>query len=149
MPIQGYETYCTLYVGLINQSINQFISVVACDRVARVSEQLTISNQRLCSAGDNDRRSKRFCSNAVLGVNFTWQIVKTRVIRLREIEGSNVRDQIALCAFHSFLVEVQINAGYILDPSAYGSGNVRVITYMRMRNKNPEIRIAGSPCRLQ
>ena len=46
-------------------------------------------------------------------------------------------DQIALCAFHSFLVEVEMNAGYILDPSAYGSGNVRVTTYMRMRNNNP------------
>ena len=64
-------------------------------------------------------------------------------------EGSNVGDQISLCAFHSFLVEVQINAGYILDPSAYGSGNVHVSTYMHMRNNNPEIRIAGSFCRLQ
>ena len=76
-------------------------------------------------------------------------MVKTRVIRLRVKEGSNVGDQIALCAFHLFLVGVQINAGYILDPSAYGSGNVRVSTYMRMRNSNPEIRIAGSTCRLQ
>ena len=74
---------------------------------------------------------------------------QTRVIRLRVIEGSNVRDQIALCAFHSFLVEVPMNAGHILDPSAYGSGNVCVITCMSMRNNNPEIRIAGSPCRLQ
>ena len=39
-----------------------------------------------------------------------WQMVKTRVIRLRVIEGPNVRDQIALCAFHSFLVEVQTSA---------------------------------------
>ena len=75
--------------------------------------------------------------------------VKTRVIRLRVKEGSNMGDQIALCEFHSFLVEVQMSAGYILDPSAYGSGNVRVTTYMRMRNNNPEIRIAGSSCRLQ
>ena len=28
-------------------------------------------------------------------------------------EGPNARDQIALCAFHSFLVEVQTNAGNI------------------------------------
>ena len=75
--------------------------------------------------------------------------MKTRVIRLRVIEGSNVGDQIPLCTFHSFLVEVQMNAGYILDPSAYGSGNVRVTTYMRMRNNNPEIRIAGSSYLLQ
>ena len=35
------------------------------------------------------------------------------MIRLRVIEGPNTRDQIVLCAFHSFLVEVQVNAGYI------------------------------------
>ena len=51
-------------------------------------------------------------------------------------------------SLYSFLVEVQMNAGYILDPSAYGSGNARVTTYMRMRNNNPEIRIAGSSCPL-
>ena len=38
---------------------------------------------------------------------------QTRVIRLRVIEVPNARDQIALCTFHSFLVEVQTNAGYI------------------------------------
>ena len=68
---------------------------------------LTSNNQRLRSAGDNDRRLKRFC------VSFTWQMVKTRVIRFRVIESPNARDQIALCAFHSFLVQVQTNAGYI------------------------------------
>ena len=41
----------------------------------------TSNNQRLRSAGDNDRRSKR--SSALLCVSFTWQMVKTRVIRLR------------------------------------------------------------------
>ena len=61
---------------------------------------------------NNGRESKRYCSNAVLWVSFLWQIVKTRVIRLRVIEGPNARDQIALCAFHSILVEVQTNAGY-------------------------------------
>ena len=37
-------------------------------------------------------------------------------IRLRVIESPNASDQIAFCAFHSFhsfLVEVQMNAGYI------------------------------------
>ena len=29
------------------------------------------------------------------------------------IESPNARDQIALCATHSFLVEVQTNAGFI------------------------------------
>ena len=50
---------------------------------------------------------------------------KTRVIRIRVIEGPNAHDQIALCAFHSFLVKIQTNA-YI----------------PRMRNNNLEIRIA-------
>ena len=62
-------------------------------------------------------------------------MVKTRVIRLRGVEGRDARDQITFCAFHSFLVEVQTNAGY---------------TYMRrMRNNNLDIRIAGSSCRPQ
>ena len=59
----------------------------------------TSNNQRLGSAGDNDRRSKRFCSNAV--------------IRGREVQGRSARDQIAFHALHTFLVEVQTNAGYI------------------------------------
>ena len=41
-------------------------------------------------------------------------MVKTRVIRLRVFDGSNARDQIArFCTFHSFLVEVQTNAGVL------------------------------------
>ena len=52
-------------------------------------------------------------SIAVLCVSFTWQMMKTRVIRLRGIKGRNARDQIAFCALHSFLVEVQTNAGRI------------------------------------
>ena len=80
----------------------------------------TSNNQRLWSAGDNDRRSKRFCSNDELYVIFTWQMVKTRVIRLRVIDA---HDQIAFCAFHSFLAELIL------------------ATYMqRMRNNNPKIR---------
>ena len=63
--------------------------------------------------GDNDRRSKRFCSIAVFCVSFTWQMVKTRVIKLRGAEGRDAREQIAFCPFHSFLVEVQTNAGHI------------------------------------
>ena len=69
----------------------------------------TTKNQRLQSAGDNDRRLKRFCSNAVLRVDFTNQMVKTHVIRQRGVEVRNARDQIAFCSFHSFLVEVQTN----------------------------------------
>ena len=51
----------------------------------------------------------------------------------RVSEGPNACDQIAFCAFHLFLVEVQTNAGYM----------------RRMRNNNLEIRYAGSSCRLQ
>ena len=59
-------------------------------------------------------------------------MVKTWVIRLRVMDSSNTSDQIAFCAFHSFLVEVQTKV------------------YMRrMRNNNLEIRIAGSSCRPQ
>ena len=67
----------------------------------------------LGSAGDNERRPKRFCSNALLCVSFNWQMVKIRVIRLRGVEGRNARGQITFCEFHSFLVEVQTNAGYM------------------------------------
>ena len=38
-------------------------------------------------------------------------MLKRRVIRVREVEGRKARHQIAVCAFHSFLVEVQTNAG--------------------------------------
>ena len=51
--------------------------------------------------------------NAVLCVGFTKQMVKTRVITLRGVEGRDARDQIALCASHSFLVEVQTDADEI------------------------------------
>ena len=79
------------------------------------------------------RRCKRFCSIAVLCVSFTWQMVKTRVIRLRGAEGRDARDQTAFRAFHSFLVEVRMLA-----------------TYMRlMRTKNLKIKIASSSCRPQ
>ena len=54
-----------------------------------------------------------FATWAELCVSFTWQIVQTRVIRLQVIERLKARDQIVFCAFHSFLVEVQMNAGYI------------------------------------
>ena len=49
----------------------------------------------------------------VISVSFTLWIVKTRMIRLLVIEGPSVCDQIAFCAFHSFLVEAQMNPVYI------------------------------------
>ena len=67
----------------------------------------TGNNQRLRNAGNNDQKSKRFCSNALLCVGFTLQMVKTRVIISRVFEDPNARDQIAFYTFHSFLVEVQ------------------------------------------
>ena len=93
----------------------------------------TRNNQRLRSAGDNDQKSKRFCSSAVLCLSFTWEMVKTRKIRLGVIESANARDQSAFCAFHTLLVDVQTNAGHIHATHAH----------------NLEIRIAGSSCRLQ
>ena len=36
----------------------------------------------------------------------------------QEIEGKKERDQIAFCAFHLFLVEVQMNAAYIHETHA-------------------------------
>ena len=43
----------------------------------------TSNNQRLRNAGENDRRPKHFCSSTVLCISFTWQMVKTWVIRLQ------------------------------------------------------------------
>ena len=57
-----------------------------------------------------------FACIAVLWVSFMWQIVKTHMIRLQVMEGPNTHDQIAFCAFRSFLVQVQRNvagAGYM------------------------------------
>ena len=66
--------------------------------------------------GDNDQRSTHFCSNvqcALCKFHITKLMVKTHVIKLLGIEGPNTCDQIACHAFHSLLVEVQMNSGYI------------------------------------
>lgn len=55
-----------------------------------------------------DRRSKLSGSNAHA----------LHGIRLRVLEGPNMRDQIALYVCHSFLDEVQTNAGYVLAAHA-------------------------------
>ena len=55
----------------------------------------------LRNAGDNDRRSKRFCSN------------EGALPKFHVTDGHNMGDQIAFYAFHLFLVEVQTKAGYI------------------------------------
>ena len=95
-------------LSFVNSSASQF-----CNSSSHLFKNTTSNNQMLGSAGDNERRSKRFCSNALLCVSFIRQMVKIRVIRLRGVEGRNARDQITFCAFHSFLVEVQTNTGYI------------------------------------
>ena len=87
-----------LYAGCVVAKI----CVVQCSHVVgyvnEVKETLfirTSNNQRLRNASNNNRRSKRFCSIAVLYANFTLKMIKTRVIRLRVFEGPNARDQIA------------------------------------------------------
>ena len=67
---------------------------------------ITSNNQRLRSAGDNDRMSNAEVSRDRYGSQKTSDLTSYRL-------GPNARDQIAFCTFHSFLVEVQINAGYI------------------------------------
>ena len=49
----------------------------------------------------------------VLHIGSSLEMVKTGMIRLQVTEASKVHDQTVFCAFHSFLVEVQTNAGYI------------------------------------
>ena len=49
----------------------------------------------------SDRRPKRSCFNV------------SALRKFHVIEGQNARDQVAFFAFHSFLVEVRTNAGYI------------------------------------
>ena len=61
------------------------------------------------SAGNNDGGWKRFYSNAV---HCPIDGRNTR-IRFRVKEDPNASDLIAFCEFHSFLVKVQTNAGYI------------------------------------
>ena len=87
------------------------ICVVQCSRVVGDVNYMkdtlfirTSNNQRLRNAGNNDRRSKCFCSNAVLCVNFMLQMVETRVIKLRVFEGSNARDQICAVLYIPFIL---------------------------------------------
>ena len=47
----------------------------------------------------------------VFSESFTWQKAKTRMTRIKMIEGSNACDQIAFHALGSFLVDVETNTG--------------------------------------
>ena len=58
----------------------------------------TSNNQRLRSAGDNDRRSKRFCAKAVLWVCFTWHTVKNTRDQITSIRRSKrARPNCVIC----------------------------------------------------
>ena len=68
------------------------------------------NNQRLGSAGDNDRRSKGSVAPTLCFAYFSLdRCLKHAWIRRRGVEGRNAGDQIAFCAFHTFLT----NAGYV------------------------------------
>ena len=58
-------------------------------------------------------QSNTFAPMLCFWVCFTRWMIKTCVIRLCGVEGRNMHDQIVFCTFHSFLVEVQMNAGHI------------------------------------
>ena len=67
--------------------------------------------------GGNNRRSKLLVKmllhhHCALR-KFHVTDVKTRVIRLQVIVGPDVHDQGVFCAFHTFLVVVQTNTGYM------------------------------------
>ena len=83
------------------------------EKAAWKSTDISLGVRYTCTYTSNNQRPKRFCFNAVLCKGFTWQTVKTCVTTLLGVEGRKAQDQIAFCAFHSFLVEVQTNAGYI------------------------------------
>ena len=93
----------------------------------------TSNNQSLGSADEIDA-TERSGSSAVLCVSFTRYKFKTRVFRLREVEGPNARDQIAFSAFHSLLVVVQMNAVYI--QSTPDNSN--------LQGKSKKVRVIGS-----
>ena len=83
------------------------------EKAAWKSTDISLGVRYTCTYTSNNQRPKRFCFNAVPCKGFTWQTVKTCVTRLLGVEGRKAQDQIAFCAFRSFLVEVQMNAGYI------------------------------------
>ena len=69
---------------------------------------ITSNNQRLRSVDDIDRSWKRFCSDHCCALR-KLHVTDSKNIRdqITSDKGPNARDQIAFCAFHSFLVEVQ------------------------------------------
>ena len=74
---------------------------------------LTSNNQRLRSVGDNNRMSKRFHSQCCALCKVHVIDCQSMCDQISSDKGANASNQIAFCAFHSFLVEVQMNPGYI------------------------------------
>ena len=102
--------------------IFQYLTTVAFSAKTRPLVEALVDILLIITKGNGGRATmiedqsswwKRFWTSAVLCVSVRWQMVKKRVIRLRMIDGRKARDQSAFCAFHTFLVEVQTNAGYI------------------------------------
>ena len=112
--------FCAIYTCYWKSDTRNLMSLVIlrlyfmcaeCNAVEREQYNFPSSKiQRFRNVGDNDRRSKRFCSNAVLCANFTWQMVKTRAIRLWVIEGPNVRNEHSI---HSKWKFKQMQATYM------------------------------------
>ena len=122
----------SLWFAILLESTGTFVLSGSCSVVSslrRLLPLITSNNQRLRSAGDNDRRSKSSCSNAALCVRFTSS-KHPYVIRLRAIERPNARDQIVI--------------RFILSGRPHEPGYI-----CTMRNSNLEIRTAGSSCRPQ
>ena len=91
---------------------------MALDALSLIPYNYTSNNQRLRSANDNDQRAKHFLLQSWALPKFHMTDIQNVhdqicVIRFQVIEGPNAYNQIAFCAFHSFLVEVQTNAGYV------------------------------------
>ena len=64
-----------------------------------------VNNQRLGRVGDNDQRSKCFCSIAVLCVSFMWQIVKTTHDQI----ASDGRSKCAWSDYEWWKVQTRVN----------------------------------------
>ena len=81
----------------------------------------TSNNQRLRSAGDNDRKVKTLllqrCALRKFHVT-DGQNTRDTITSDRRSRRAYARDRIAFCAFHSFLVEVQTHTGYIHTTNA-------------------------------
>ena len=88
-------------------------------------------NQKVGDRSAHDR-SKRPRFYAALFVSFTWEKVKTHVIRLRVIEGPNTHDQIAFSCIPFILSESSKQC--CLHTWSY---------MLRMPKNNLKIRIAG------